>query len=94
MPHYPERPDDLEQREAWAWSEAEFCDLMSKNYRGPLLDGWKDRPDYVDNAIMQAKCLINAEVWEQMARHLRQSYYARKEREAYDATRLSHGQAS
>ena len=87
MIHYPERPADLEQQETWQWSEAEFCDTMSKSYRGELLDGWKKRTDSPDNAIMQAKCLIHAECWEQMARHLRQPYYARKESEAYAAMR-------
>lgn len=82
--HYPERPADLQLGlEQWSWAEAEFCDIMSKKYRGEFLDGWKNRPDHPDNALMQAKCLIHAECWEQFARHLRNSYYVRKEREAY-----------
>jgi hypothetical protein len=87
MAYYPERPEDLESREAWAWTEAEFCDQMSREYRGHLLDGWKSRPDHADNAMMQARCLIAAEVWEQIANHLRKPYYARKESEAYDRQR-------
>ncbi len=89
MAFYPEKPDDLQTGvETWAWAEADFCDIMSKEYRGALLDGWKNRPDHADNAIMQARCLINAECWEQMARHLRQPYYVRKEQDAYAAQRV------
>lgn len=79
-----ERPTDLSPHESWAWTEAEFCDRMSQDYRGHLLDGWKKGGDCPNNSYMQAECLIRAECWEQMARNLRQPYYVRKEREAYE----------
>ena len=72
-------------QERWAEAEAKFCDQMVAEYRGPLLDGWKKRHDHADNAFMQARCLINAEVWEQIGNHLRQPRRMRIENENYAA---------
>ena len=68
-------------RERWEEAEAKFCDQMVAEYRGPLLNGWKTRNDHADNAMMQVRCLIAAEVWEQMAWHLRKSRHCRIENE-------------
>lgn len=69
------------ERERWEEGEAKFCDQMAAEYRGPLLDGWKARGDHADNAVMQVRCLVAAEVWEQMARHLRKPRRCRIENE-------------
>lgn len=68
-------------QERWAENEAKFCDQMAAEYRGPLLDGWKSRPDHADNAVMMVRCLIHAEVWEQLGRNLRQPRRIRIENE-------------
>lgn len=82
-----ERPADLNERERWQWAEAEFCDIMVKELKG-YIPGWLERGDktHPSNFTGAYECAVKADCWEQMARHLRQSYYARKEREAYDAT--------
>jgi hypothetical protein len=80
-----ERPEDLTERERWQWAEAEFCDLMVRNYQNELLPGWTAKsphPSIIEGAY---RCAIYKEAWEAMARHLRQPYYARKEADAYRA---------
>ncbi len=81
-----EKPSDLTAHETWQWSEAAFCDQMAKELRG-YIPGWLERGDktHPTNFTGAYECAVRAECWEQVARHLRQSYYGRKEQEAYDA---------
>ena len=76
-------PEDLNERERWQWAEAKFCDLMVGEYREKLMPGWTERDPHPDTIVGALRCTIHAECWEQMARHLRQPYYVRKEQEAY-----------
>lgn len=80
-----ERPDDLTEREAWAWAEVEFCQRMADSLR-EMIPSWTNKPGEHSSKYEGAmRCSISAECWEQLAWHLRNPYDCRKECEAYEA---------
>jgi hypothetical protein len=80
-----ERPDDLTEREAWSWAEAEFCQRMADHAKDNIT-GWIARPGEHSSKYQGAlHAALSAECWEQMAWHFRKPYYGRKEAESYRA---------
>jgi len=73
------KPDDLTEREQWAWREAEFCDQMADGMRKSARE-WVETSFHSSRLEGALKCAVSAECWEQMAWHLRMPIYSARER--------------